>query len=642
MNNSEKILEFDKIQEIWAGHASMQTTKEKIRSVKPYLNETELLQSQKQTTEAKEIIEKCGIPPMPSFNGVEQLIEIAKKDCCLSAEELERIGYTLVAVKRLKDYLKRGKVYEFSLAYYDEEFDSCDEIKDLIQQQIHNGKIDDRATELLYNIRRELDTQNTKMHEKADQIIRNNKKYLADSFSTLRNGHICVPVKKEYRTKIAGSVMDKSSTGATLFIEPVSVSKYFDEIQSLKIDEENEEMRIRYTLTAMILDSAEKIAKNIKVAEKLDFAFSKGLLSIEHNGIEPNINTQRVINLDEARHPLIDKEKCVPLNFNIGNGINGVIITGPNTGGKTVAIKTVSLCCMMAQCGLHIPCKNADICMNSNLLCDIGDGQNLSENLSTFSAHLKNILSILGSLNEESLVVLDELGSGTDPAEGMGIAIAVLTELIKSKALFLVTTHYPQVKQFADSENTVINARMDFDKETLTPLYKLVIGESGESCAFSIAKRLGMPVSMLITASKASYGDDYESHIPNDYNEGNSIEKKYIPRIIKKKSPKTVKNNPASKFKLGDSVTVYPDKKIGIICKTADSKGIVGVQLKGKKITVNHKRLKLLVSATELYPDDYDFSIIFDSVENRKLRHDMSRKNIDEVINLSESDFDLK
>lgn len=632
MNTSARTLEFNKIQEIWASNASMQTTKERIFNAKPYLSEAELLQNQKQTTEAKQIIEKCGIPPMPAFIGIEQLIELAQKDCCLSAEELERIGYTLVAVKRLRDYLKRGKVYEFSLAYYDEELNSCDEIKDLIQQQIHNGKIDDRATELLYSIRRELDTQNTKMHEKADQIIRNNKKYLADSFSTLRNGHICVPVKKEYRTKIAGNIMDKSSTGATLFIEPASVSKYFDEIQSLKIDEENEEMRIRYALTAMILDSAEKITKNIRVAEKLDFAFSKGLLSIEYNGIEPLINTQRVINLEEARHPLLDKTKCVPLNFNIGNGINGVIITGPNTGGKTVAIKTVSLCCMMAQCGLHVPAKSANICMNSNFLCDIGDGQNMSENLSTFSAHLKNILSILSCLNNESLVVLDELGSGTDPAEGMGIAIAVLTELIKSKALFLVTTHYLEIKQFADNENTVINARMDFDKETLTPLYKLVIGESGESCAFSIAKRLGMPMSMLKTASKASYGDDFEKHVPKDYNEANSIEKQYVPKIIKKKAPKTTGSNPALKFKLGDSVTVYPDKKIGIVCKTADNKGIVGVQLKGKKITVNHKRLKLLVSATELYPEDYDFSIIFDSVETRKLRHDMSRKNIEEVI----------
>lgn len=641
MNNSEKILEFDKIKKMWAECAVMDSTKEKIYNIKPYLDELEVCHNQKQTTEARNMIEKCGIPPMPSFLGVEDIIEIAKKEFCLSAEELEKIGYALVAVKRLKDYLNRCKVYEFSLSYYEEELQACGEIKDMIQQQIHNGKIDDRASEALYSIRREIDTLNEKMRKKADQIIRNNKNYITDSFSTLRNGHICIPVKKEYRNKISGIVMDKSATGATVFIEPTSVGKCFDEIQSLKIDEENEELCIRYTLTAMLLDSSEAIMKNITITEKLDFAFSKGKLSLEYNGIQPDINTDRIICLEEAKHPLLDKEKCVPLSLNIGNGINGIIITGPNTGGKTVAIKTVALCCMMSQCGLHIPCKSADICMNSNYLCDIGDGQNLSENLSTFSAHLKNILYILNSINEESLIVIDELGSGTDPTEGMGIAIAVLRELKKSNALFLVTTHYPQVKQFANDEETIINARMDFDKETLTPLYKLVIGESGESCAFSIAKRLGMSLSMLKTASIAAYGDDYENHIPESYYENKNValEKNYIPKIIKKKTHKSSGNNSASKFKLGDSVTVYPDKKIGIICKTADKKGILGVQIKGKKIFVNHKRVKLLVSASELYPEDYDFSIIFDSVENRKLRHKMQKRNIDEIITFDDSEI---
>lgn len=633
INNYEKILEFDKIKAIWAELSAMEATKQKILRLTPYLDETELRLNLTQTTQAKMMIEKCGLPPMPSFSGIDDIVEVAKKEYCLTAEQLEKIGQNLVAVRRLGDYLNRCKVYGFSLAFYETELNSCDELKDEIQQQIHNGKIDDRASELLFSIRREIDSLETKMREKAEQIMRSNKSCMADSFTTTRNGHICIPVKKEYRNKISGSVLDKSSTGATLFIEPSSVSAYFDKIQAQRIDEENEEMRIRYTLTSMLLDSANEIEHNVLVTHKLDFAFSKGRLSLEYKGIEPQINSERLISLVDARHPLLDKEKCVPLNFEIGKGINGVIITGPNTGGKTVAIKTVALCSLMSQCGLHIPCKSANVCMNSNYLCDIGDGQNMSENLSTFSAHLKNILSVLSSINEESLVIMDELGSGTDPTEGEGIAISVISELIKSKALFLVTTHYPQVKQFAEKETSIINARMDFDKETLTPLYKLVIGESGESCAFSIAKRLGMPLSMLETASKASYGDDYKKHLPKGACENAEIPKTYTPKIIKKKQMKAV-NNPALKFNLGDSVTVYPDKKIGIICKTADDKGNLGVQLQGKKISVNHKRVKLLVSATELYPEDYDFSIIFDSVEVRKLRHKMGKHNIDEIIEL--------
>lgn len=633
INNYEKILEFDKIKEIWSELSAMEATKQKILSMTPYLDEAELRLNLIQTTQARLMIEKCGLPPMPSFSGIDDIVEVAKKEYCLTAEQLEKIGQNLVAVRRLRDYLNRCKVYGFSLAFYETELNSCDELKDAIQQQIHNGKIDDRASELLFSIRREIDSLETKMREKAEQIIRSNKSCMADSFTTTRNGHICIPVKKEYRNKISGSVLDKSSTGATLFIEPSSVIQYFDKIQAQRIDEENEEMRIRYTLTSMLLDSVNEIEHNVSVTNKLDFAFSKGRLSLEYNGVEPQVNTERIISLAEARHPLLDKEKCVPLNFEIGKGINGVVITGPNTGGKTVAIKTVALCSLMSQCGLHIPCESANICMNSNYLCDIGDGQNMSENLSTFSAHLKNILSILSSINEESLVIMDELGSGTDPTEGEGIAISVISELIKSKVLFLVTTHYPQVKQFAEKEASIINARMDFDKETLTPLYKLVIGESGESCAFSIAKRLGMPVPMLETASKASYGDDYKKHLPNGYSDNEEIIKNYAPKIKKKKQIKSV-NNPALKFNLGDSVTVYPDKKIGVICKTADDKGNLGIQLQGKKISVNHKRVKLLVSATELYPEDYDFSIVFDSVEVRKLRHKMGKHNIDEIIKL--------
>jgi len=461
----------------------------------------------------------------------------------------------------------------------------------------------------------------------------------------MRNGHICLPVKKEYVNKINGSVLDKSATGSTVFIEPASVYVHYEAMQLLRIDEENEELRIRYALTDQVLEVAELITQSMSAVEKLDFAFSKAKLSMEYDGIRPKVNTGRRIILKEARHPLMDKAICVPLNFAIGEKsgqetVTGIIITGPNTGGKTVTLKTVALCSMMAQCGLHVPCKEADICMNSNYLCDIGDGQNLAENLSTFSAHLKNILEILDNVNRESLVILDELGSGTDPAEGMGIAIATLKELKKSGALFLVTTHYPEIKQFAKEEAGVINARMDFDKETLMPLYRLIIGESGESQAFSIAKRLGMSDEMLKEAAVAAYREEFKKHLPAAVTEGVGLEKEEstrhkksgVPKIKKHKAVNTTLNKPASKFNLGDSVMIYPDKKIGIVCQTADEKGILRIQLPNKKIYINHKRVKLHVAAAELYPEDYDFSIIFDTVENRKLRHQMSRKYVEDIL----------
>jgi dsDNA-specific endonuclease/ATPase MutS2 len=272
--------------------------------------------------------------------------------------------------------------------------------------------------------------------------------------------------------------------------------------------------------------------------------------------------------------------------------------------------------------------------MNSVYLCDIGDGQNNTKNLSTFSSHIANVLQVLSIADEKSFVIMDELGSGTDPTEGMGIAIAILEELRKSGASFLVTTHYPEVKEYASQTEGILNARMAFDKETLRPTYQMTIGEAGESCAFYIADRLGMPNEMLRVAIRAAYGESaVESY--KFQKEESSITKQHNHKISK---AKTVKLNTelSTKYKIGDSVIVYPDKKIGIVCVPINEKGVLRVQMPNKKIWINHKRVKLHVSATELYPEDYDFSIVFDSVENRKKRHDMERKYTDAVIEVEE------
>lgn len=298
-----------------------------------------------------------------------------------------------------------------------------------------------------------------------------------------------------------------------------------------------------------------------------------------------------------------------------------------------MAIKTVMLNCMMAQCGLHVTCEQAEICMNNAYLCDIGDGQNLAENLSTFSAHIKNVLEVLREVSRDSFVIMDELGSGTDPAEGMGIAIAILEELKKSGALFLVTTHYPEVKEYAERTEGMINARMTFDQETLSPTYQMVIGEAGESCAFHIADRLGMPHGMLRTAVAAAYGEEAVGtyHFLKKKDDENRLEKTSAGKIVRSKSGKKAgKLN--GKLKRGDSVMLYPDQKIGIVCEPINEKGILRVQLPGKKIWINHKRVRLHVAADELYPEDYDFSIIFDTAANRKIRHDMDRKYTEAVI----------
>ena len=636
MVQTDKVLEFDKMKEKWIELALTEWAKEKIKDTVPSMSENELIARQRETSEARELLEKSGNPPLVSLSGIRECIQKAAKGDCLSISQLEDMEKSLVAVMRLKKYLSRCKQWEISLAYYDEKLDCLDNLKDTISMQIRNGRIDDNASKDLKSLRDDIERHEKGMREKVDAVIRANKESLSDHFSTLRNGHICIPVKKEYKYKIKGNVIDKSSTGGTLFIEPSSVGKYYETLQLLRIHEENEEYRILYSLSAMVADYEEILEQNISMIEKLDFIFSKGKLSLEYDGVEPKINTQRYIRIEDGRHPLMAPSECVPLQFEIGKSFDGVVITGPNTGGKTVTIKTVALNCMMAQCGLHVACKKAEICMNSNFLCDIGDGQNISENLSTFSAHIVNVLEILKKVNRDSLVVMDELGSGTDPTEGMGIAIAILEELQKSGGLFLVTTHYPEVKQYADKKARIENARMTFDKESLQPLYQLVIGEAGESCAFYIAGKMGMPEEMLKTAMKAAYGKEEISENLKQVVSKNHLEKRRVSGIQKRKR----RNEAAQKaleFQLGDSVLVYPDKKIGIVCKTANEKGVLRVQMADKKIWVNRKRIKLHVAAEKLYPDDYDFSIIFDSVKNRKLRHQMDRgKMIEEQITIDE------
>ncbi len=653
--NTETQIEFNKIKDMWAELTSTDYARKQIKKADIILKESELRKALQDTTDSRNIIEKLGNPPVQNVTEIREILTIADTGKCLTPYQLERVEKVLVAVERMMDYLSRGKQYENSLAYYDENLNPLTELKEEICRQIRNEEVDDRATKELYEIRNLITTKEESMKQKAEQIIRKDKAYMADSYYTLRNSRVCVPVKKEYKVKVPGSVIDKSATGNTLFVEPEGLAKCYEELELLRIDEENEVYKVLYILTAMVADNTAIMEENIKMMEKLDYVFSKGKLSIDLDCIEPVINLERRIKLVKARHPLMDREVNVPLDFSLGDeGINGIVITGPNTGGKTVAIKTVMLSCYMAQCGLHVACKEADICMNSNYLSDIGDGQNISENLSTFSAHIKNVLDILGQVNRESLVIMDELGSGTDPAEGMGIATAILEELRKSGANFLVTTHYPEIKEYASKAEHIVNARMAFDKETLRPTYEMIIGEAGESCAFYIAERLGMPAEMLEVAAKAAYGDaeawdrelsdgyradrdfGFLDKIGNDKACDNSSNKRNERKSSGSKIIRTKQTHSTTeleqKFCVGDSVMIYPDKKIGIVCEPINKKGILRVQLPNKKIYINHKRVKLHVKAEELYPEDYDFSIIFDTVANRKARHEMSRKLTDKVI----------
>lgn len=629
MNTNLLTLEYDKIINMLVDFAVSDQAKEKLAKLVPYLREDEAKRKMDETTQGRRIFDYLGNPPLTTMQQMSDILMLCEQEGILLPEQLTIVMQFLISCKRLKRYLERGNDLGLALTSYSYSIEPLEELYEELNKSIYNNRVDDSASTELRDIRRKIDVTENAIKQKLDTLLRSKKEYFSDSYVSTRNGHNVLPVKKEYKHQIAGSVIDMSATGSTYFIEPTVVTKLQEEINSLRVMEENEIRKILYILTSFVTDSKATLATNMEIMESLDIIFAKAKLSAHLDANEVIISSQPTIKIINGRHPLINREECVPLNFTMEEGTTGVVITGPNTGGKTVSLKTVGLLSTMAQSGLHIPAsKESQIAMHNTILCDIGDGQSITQNLSTFSAHIKNVIHILQTATVESLVLLDELGSGTDPAEGMGIAIAILEELRNIPCRFIATTHYPEVKEYVSKSSDLINARMAFDPVSLKPLYQLIIGEAGESCALYIAKQLGLPAHMLNIAYQHAYKttDLFEESPQN--NENSESKKKSQtntkPKLIKssQKHDKPYLN----KYSIGDSVIVYPQKILGIVYEVANAKGEVGVQIRGKKQLINYKRVKIKTPASELYPEGYDFSILFDSVELRKTRHQTNRK----------------
>ncbi|EPR09192.1 endonuclease MutS2 [Ruminiclostridium papyrosolvens] len=645
MNKYAITLEFNKIIEMLMENAVSPKAQERLSLLQPYLSESECKRRMKETTDSKRLLESLGTPPLSSMNELDKILDLCSKGAMLVPEQFEEVLQFLLACRRMKSYLKRAESQENEIAYYGSSIDALNDLCEEIERSIRNGRVDDSASPKLKDIRRRKENAHQQIRSKLESILRGKKEWFADSFVSMRNGHFVLPVKKEYKNMVAGSLIETSATGGTYFIEPSVVRRLQEDISTLSVEEENEERKILYTLTSLVDEQLPVFKINVDIMETLDAFFAKAKLSVQMKATAADIHMNRRIVIKAGRHPLLNQSECVPLDFEIGNEIRGVVITGPNTGGKTVALKTVGLLSLMAQSGLHVPAApGSEFSMHNMILCDIGDGQSITENLSTFSAHITTINDILKQSTVESLVLLDEVGSGTDPAEGMGIATAILEELKNKGCLFVATTHYPEIKDYARNTPGLVNARMAFDKESLKPLYRLEIGEAGESCALYIAKRLGFPAHLLRLAHEAAYKEYHSTKVIASENKkaflssiGQENQSGIQPDLkssvlIRENLKRNLPQNRSSKFNIGDSVMVFPQKVLGLVYQKANEHGEIGVQIKGQKKLIPHKRLKLHVLASELYPPDYDFSIIFDTVENRKARHKMGKRHNPDLI----------
>lgn len=510
MKNCYYKLEYDKILQILSNYCKTDIGKDISLNLEPSNNILEVKHLQAETTEAVNLVSKLGTPPIYFLPNINIWIKHLESGIPLSAKALLEIGKTLKLSRELKTYFFDNKEIEsnnfpilldrFNLLYTSTQIENV-----IFKSIIDENTISDDASSNLSSLRRNRRKLEQDVKDKLNSIIHssNYSKYIMESIVTIRNDRYVIPVKIEYKDNIKGFVHDISSSGSTVFIEPMTIFELNTKISNLKVEENLEIERILKNISTSLFPIYENIKEDTLIIGELDFIFAKVTYSKNISGIEPHINQDKIINLYKARHPLIDESKVVPIDISLGKEYNSLVITGPNTGGKTVTLKTVGLLTLMAESGLHIPAnENSSIFVFDKIFTSIGDEQSIQESLSTFSSHMLNIIEILNSFNENSLVLLDELGSGTDPVEGSSLAISILEYLYKKGCITLSTTHYPEIKNYALVTDGFENASCEFDIENLRPTYKLLIGIPGKSNAFAISKRLGLQDDILNRANK--------------------------------------------------------------------------------------------------------------------------------------------
>ncbi|PGM97332.1 endonuclease MutS2 [Bacillus cereus] len=607
-------LQYNELMEIVKSYCVSGLGKELLNKLEPSTSIKVVRNRLNETTEARAIVDAEGHVPFFGISNIASTIQKLEKGMILDPAELVSVSDFLRGCRKIKKFMLDKEFFAPVLASYANSMTEFKSIEEEINFSIKGNSIDAAASKELKRIRNNIDSVDGKIKERLTKFLNSsaNKKYIQEFFISKKDDRYTIPIKSTYKNQVAGSIVEASAKGSTVFIEPHTVTKLNAELAGLKAEEAMEEYQILATLSGMVLENIYHIKINMELISQYDMVFAKAKFSKSIDGIEPKLNDHGYIHLMNCKHPLLSG-KVVPLNFEIGQEYRSLIITGPNAGGKTIVLKTIGLLTLATMSGLHIAGdKETEIAIFDNVFVDIGDNQSIENALSTFSSHMKNLSEIMRMSNNNTLLLFDEIGSGTEPNEGAALAISILEEFYLSGCITIASTHYGEIKRFSEMHVDFMNAAMQFNSETLEPLYKLVIGKSGESNALWIANKMNVKEHVLQRAKAYMGNKEY------------AIEKVNESKIRKPKFVQEKRENDYE-YKIGDRVNLLDHDDFGIIYKEKDNFYNVVVYYNGEFVEVNVKRITLEVAAKELYPEGYDLNTLFVDYKERKMQHDIER-----------------
>lgn len=607
-------LQYNELKQMIQSYCVSGLGKQMLDKLRPSQNLKVVKNRLNETTEARAILDAEGHVPFVGISNIENIIQNLEKGIILDPSNLINTSDFLRGCRKMKRFMLDKEFFAPVLASYANSMTEFKTVEEEINFSIKGNSVDSAASKELKRIRKGIESTEEKIKERLDKFLNSsaNKSYIQEFFISKKDDRYTIPIKASYKNQVSGTVIEASSKGSTIFIEPSTITKLSGELASLKAEEAMEEYQILATLSGMLLENIYEIKINIDLISQYDMVFAKAKFSKHIGGMEPRLNDNGYIKLVNCKHPLLTSG-AIPLNFEIGKDYRSLIITGPNAGGKTVVLKTIGLLALATMSGFHIVADSGtEIAIFENIFVDIGDNQSIENALSTFSSHMKNLSEIMRASNNNTLLLFDEIGSGTEPNEGAALAISILEEFYYMGCITVATTHYGEIKRFSEMHDDFMNAAMQFNNETLEPMYKLMIGKSGESNALWISRKMNIQEKVLQRAKDYMENKEYHLECVNE------------DKIRKPKVPNE-KTESKYEFKKGDRVKLSDQNDFGIVYKEMNDFYNVVVFFNGEFIEVNVKRMSLDISAEELYPEGYDLETLFSDYNTRKMDHDIKR-----------------